>query len=174
MHPEPALARRLRLPCAALAALLLAGCLATPQAEPPVVSSSERRAHYQGTLSSVLVLPPAAEAQRSPPSALYAEFDAAVRRRLHDAGVAAASGEPGAAPTWRRGGASHHARISLPAAPAGRTAVQLELRDSLTRTVVWRYAGELDTAQGPGARQVAERMADALLHRLREDGLIGR
>lgn len=159
-------------------ALLLAGCLATPPTAPPVVSSSERRAHYQGALSSVVMLAPASEAQRSPVSALYAELytelDAAVRRRLREAGVPATAATTEAMPSWRRGGASHLVRLSLPAAAAGRTALQVELRDALTRSVVWRYDGELDTAAGPNAQQVAARMADAVLHRLREDGLLAR
>jgi hypothetical protein len=65
-------------------------------------------------------------------------------------------------------------QISLPAAAVGRTALQVELRDTLTRTVVWRYAGELDTRSGTPPQQVAERMADAVIHRLREDGLLAR
>lgn len=157
------------------AGLLLAGCLATPPAAPPVVSASERRAHYQGALESVVVLAPAAGAQRSPATALYSELDLAVRRRLRDAGVPATAADASAPPpAWRRGGASHLVRISLPATVEGRTALHVELRDTLTRSVVWRYAGELDTAARPSPQQVADRMADALVHRLREDGLIAR
>jgi hypothetical protein len=157
--------------------LLLAGCLATPPAAPPVVSSSERRGQYQGALSSVVVLAPAAEAQRSPRTALYAELDTAMRRQFQAAGVPAAAWgtDRGATlPSWSRNGPSHLVRISLPAVAEGRAALQVELRDTLTRSVVWRYAGELDTAARPSPQQVAERMVDAVLHRLREDGLLAR
>ncbi len=158
-------------------ALLLAGCLATPPAQPPVVSTSERRANYQGALTAVVVLGPAteAQAQRGVPEALPEQVDSAMRRRLRDAGVPALAAPPTTtAAHWRHQGASHSVRISLPASSVGRTAVHVELRDTLTRSVVWRYAGELDTASGPPSRQVAERMADAVIHRLREDGLLAR
>lgn len=163
------------LPCAA-SCLLLAGCLATPPAAPPVVSSSERRPLYQGALHSALLQAPAAGVQRSEVTALYAELDIAMRRHLLGAGVpimAASTAAGDAPPAWRRGGASHLVRIHLPPASDGRTAVQLELRDTLTRTVVWRYAGELDGA-GRSPRQVADRLAEAVVHRLREDGLLAR
>lgn len=157
--------------------LLLAGCLATPPAQPPVVSTSERRANYQGALTAVVVLGPASEAQaqRAAPDALTEQVDSAMRRRLREAGVPALAAAPTTtAAQWRRQGASHSVRISLPASAEGRTAVHVELRDTLTRSVVWRYAGELDTGSSPAPRQVAERMADAVIHRLREDGLLAR
>ncbi len=158
--------------------LLLAGCLATPPQQPPVVSASERRANYQGALKAVVVLAPATEAQAqrsAADEALSTQVDAAMRRRLREAGVPAlAAGPASTATQWRQQGASHSVRISLPAAADGRTAVQVELRDTLTRSVVWRYAGELDTASRPPPRQVADRMADAVIHRLREDGLLAR
>ncbi|MEY3253694.1 MAG: hypothetical protein RL227_2667 [Pseudomonadota bacterium] len=53
-------------------------------------------------------------------------------------------------------------------------ALRVELRDTLTRSGVWRHAGELDTSARPSPQQVAERMADAVIHRLREDGLLAR
>jgi hypothetical protein len=154
--------------------LLLAGCLATPPAQPPVVSTSERRANYQGALTAVVVLGPAteAQAQRGAPDTLTEQ---AMRRRLREAGVPALAVVPATTAThWRHQGASHSVRISLPASAEGRTAVHVELRDTLTRSVVWRYAGELDTGSRPPPRQVAERMADAVIHRLREDGLLAR
>ncbi len=164
------------LPSAA-SCLLLAACLATPPAAPPVVSSSERRPLYQGALHSALMLAPPVEAQRSDAGALYTEFDTAVRRHLRGAGVPTTAAAPQPAgdawPGWRRGGASHLVRIHVPAAAAGRTAVQLELRDSLTRTVVWRYAGELDATAG-SPREQADRLAEAVVQRLREDGLLAR
>ncbi len=171
---RPALFRSASCLCSGL---LLAGCLATPPVQPPVVSTSERRANYQGALTAVVVLGPAteAQAQRSAPDALPEQVDSAMRRRLREAGVPAlAAAAATTAAQWRHQGASHSVRISLPASSVGRTSVHVELRDTLTRSVVWRYAGELDTASGPPSRQVAERMADAVIHRLREDGLLAR
>lgn len=149
--------------------LWLAGCLATPKIEPPVVSTSERRAHYRAELTAVVVMAPPAEATAM--RGMQAQVDAAVQRRLRDAGVPTLSAD---GPASRRSAASHFVRISLPAAGAGRTALQVELRDTLTRSLVWRYAGELDTAAQPPLQQVADRMADAVIHRLREDGLLAR
>jgi hypothetical protein len=185
-------------------ALLLAGCLATPAAvEPPVVSSSELRGNYRGVLTGVLVVPPPTEAaaqrgsladaglqagQRAGQQAgIEARLDAAVQRRLRAAGVptvpvqAAPRGaqDPGLGRLAREHRASHLVRISVPEGAASQPVQwRVELRDTLTRTVVWRYAGELDTgriaaAERSGERTV-ERMADAVIHRLREDGLLAR
>lgn len=163
-------ARRPRPLACLLAASLLGGCLATPVVEPPVVATSERRAHYRGDLHSVIVLPPAGEAQAGRSNAdLGAQLDAAVRRHLRQAGVPTLVPDPGA----RRPVASHTVSISAPAVPLGRTALQVELRDTLTRTVVWRFAGELDARSRP-PEQLAERLAGSVIHRLREDGLLAR
>ncbi len=178
MRPAHALLSSLRPTCAAAGALL-AGCLATPAAEPPVVSTSERRAQYRAEVTAVVVMAPPTEAaaSRGQPSAAGAtreQVDAALLRRLRAAGVPTIAATPPGTAAPRRPAASHFVQISLPAAAVGRTALQVELRDTLTRTVVWRYAGELDTRSGTPPQQVAERMADAVIHRLREDGLLAR
>lgn len=182
MRPAHPLLRALRpcraAVCAAVGALL-AGCLATPVAEPPVVSTSERRAQYRAEVTAVAVMVPPTEAtaSRGEPGAAGTtkeQLDAAVLRRLRAAGVPTIAAAPPGTPMARRTAASHFVQISLPAAAAGRTAVQVELRDTLTRSVVWRYAGELDTTARPAPQQVADRMADAVIHRLREDGLLAR
>lgn len=148
-----------------------------------MVAASERRPHYHGQLTAALLLPSGAastaHAQRATSSgdAVDPRISAAVTRSLHAAGVATHTLAEPAPPEAQLGrlaraqGASHLLRLRGPEAGSTRAVLHVEVRDTLTRTLVWKFDAELGSA---ASERSAARLADALVHRLREDGLLAR